>query len=67
MVLDRIERPNDIKKIDPSEYAELASEIRAPAQSKIVGGTNGNADDLTCWDGTKKHRQIFCTLFYYWG
>ncbi len=35
MVLDRIERPNDIKKIDPSEYAELASEIRGFLIDKV--------------------------------
>ncbi len=35
MVLDRIERPNDIKKINPAEYSKLASEIREFLIDKI--------------------------------
>ena len=29
MLLDKIEKANDIKKIDKSDYGELAEEIRA--------------------------------------
>ena len=29
MILEKIEKPNDIKKIAPIEYNELASEIRS--------------------------------------
>ena len=46
---------------------QLASEICTPAQSKTVGGINGNADEPTNWDGTKKRIQQFYAIFYYWG
>ena len=28
MILDKINKPNDIKRIDPEEYEQLAQEIR---------------------------------------
>ena len=33
---------------------QLASEMRVSMGSQSVGGSNGNADELTNWDGTKK-------------
>lgn len=33
---------------------QLASEICAPARDQSLGGSNGCADELTNWDGTKK-------------
>ena len=33
---------------------QLASEIAIPSQSQSLGGSNGCADELTNWDGTKK-------------
>ena len=33
---------------------QLASEIGIPMQSQSLGGSNGCADELTNWDGTKK-------------
>lgn len=33
---------------------QLASEICIPNQSQSIGGTNGCADELTNWDGSKK-------------
>lgn len=35
MILDKINKPNDIKKIDPSEYTQLADEIRKFLVEKI--------------------------------
>ena len=35
---------------------QLASEIGIPSQSQSLGGSNGCADELTNWDGTKKRR-----------
>ena len=35
---------------------QLASEICAPARGQSLGGSNGCADELTNWDGTKKRR-----------
>ena len=35
MVLDKINKPNDIKKISPREYKQLASEIRKFLIEKI--------------------------------
>jgi len=33
---------------------QLASEMRVSMGGLSVGGSNGNADELTNWDGTKK-------------
>ena len=33
---------------------QLASEITIPSQSQSLGGSNGCADELTNWDGSKK-------------
>ena len=33
---------------------QLASEISIPMQSQSLDGSNGCADELTNWDGTKK-------------
>ncbi len=33
---------------------QLASEMRVSTGGQSVGGSNGNADELTNWDGTKK-------------
>lgn len=33
---------------------QLASEISIPNQSQTIGGSNGCADELTNWDGSKK-------------
>ena len=33
---------------------QLASEMRLSIGGQSVGGSNGNADELTNWDGTKK-------------
>ena len=33
---------------------QLASEMRVSMRDQSVGGSNGNADELTNWDGTKK-------------
>ena len=33
---------------------QLASEMRVLMGGQFVGGSNGNADELTNWDGTKK-------------
>ena len=35
-------------------YGQLASEMRLSTGGQFVGGSNGNADKLTNWDGTKK-------------
>ena len=34
---------------------QLASEMTVSMGGQSVGGSNGNADELTNWDGTKKH------------
>ena len=34
--------------------SQLASEMRVSMSGQSVGGSNGNADELTNWDGTKK-------------
>ena len=33
---------------------QLASEMSVSMGGQSVGGSNGNADELTNWDGTKK-------------
>lgn len=33
---------------------QLASEMGCSMGGQSVGGSNGNADELTNWDGTKK-------------
>lgn len=52
MILDRIKKPNDIKKIDPKEYGELSNEIREFLIDKISQtgghlGSNLGAVELT--------------------
>ena len=37
-----------------TRIGQLASEMIVPTQGLSVGGSNGNADELTNWDGTKK-------------
>ena len=37
-----------------TRIGQLASEMRLSTGSQSVGGSNGNADELTNWDGTKK-------------
>ena len=37
-----------------TRIGQLASEMRLSTGGQSVGGSNGNADDLTNWDGTKK-------------
>ena len=37
-----------------TRIGQLASEMRLSTGGQTVGGSNGNADDLTNWDGTKK-------------
>ncbi len=37
-----------------TRIAQLASEMRLSTGGQSVGGSNGNADELTNWDGTKK-------------
>ena len=37
-----------------TRIGQLASEMRLSTGGKTVGGSNGNADELTNWDGTKK-------------
>ena len=34
---------------------QLASEMRLSTGGQSIGGNNGNADELTNWDGTKKN------------
>ena len=36
-----------------TRIGQLASEMRLSTGGQTVGGSNGNADDLTNWDGTK--------------
>ena len=37
-----------------TRIGQLSSEMRLSTGGKTVGGSNGNADELTNWDGTKK-------------
>ncbi len=37
-----------------TRIGQLASEMRLSTVGQSVGGSNGNADELTNWDGTKK-------------
>jgi len=37
-----------------TRIGQLASEMIVPTQGQAIGGSNGNADELTDWDGTKK-------------
>ena len=37
-----------------TRIGQLASEMRLSTGSQSVGGSNGNADELTNWNGTKK-------------
>ena len=37
-----------------TRIGQLASEMRVSMGGQSVGGSNGNADELTNWDGTKK-------------
>ncbi|MBR4426841.1 MAG: hypothetical protein IKS77_03990, partial [Spirochaetales bacterium] len=37
-----------------TRIGQLASEMRISTGGQSVGGSNGNADELTNWDGTKK-------------
>ena len=37
-----------------TRIGQLASEMRLSTGGQSVGGSNGNADELTNWDGTKK-------------
>lgn len=37
-----------------ARIGQLASEMRLPTGGQSFGGSNGNADELTNWDGTKK-------------
>lgn len=34
---------------------QLASEMSVSMSGQSIGGSNGNADELTNWDGIKKH------------
>ena len=34
---------------------QLASEMNVSMGGQSIGGSNGNADELTNWNGTKKH------------
>ena len=66
---DRIKAANDIADMADSivgsigkfqwdiavtRIGQLASEMRLSTGGQSVGGSNGNADELTNWDGTKK-------------
>ena len=44
MILEKINKPNDIKKLDPIEYNQLAYEIRQ-FLIEIIGRAGG---DLAC-------------------
>jgi len=49
-----------------TRIGQLASEMRLSTGGQSVGGSNGNADELTNWDGTKKRglgRKWIGTLF----
>ena len=37
-----------------TRIGQLASEMRLTTGAQSVGGSNGNADELTNWDGIKK-------------
>ena len=37
-----------------TRIGQLASEMRLSTSGQSVGGSIGNADELTNWDGTKK-------------
>ena len=37
-----------------ARIGQLASEMRSSTGGQSIGGSNGNADELTNWDGTKK-------------
>ena len=37
-----------------TRIGQLASEMRLLTGGQSVGGSNGNADELTNWNGTKK-------------
>ena len=37
-----------------TRIGQLASEMRLSTGGQSIGGSNGNADELTKWDGTKK-------------
>ena len=37
-----------------TRIGQLASEMNISMGGQSVGGSNGNADELTNWDGTKK-------------
>ena len=41
-------------KIAVTRIGQLASEMRLSTGGQSIGGSNGNADELTKWDGTKK-------------
>ena len=41
-------------EIAVTRIGQLASEMRLSTGGQCVGGSNGNADELTNWDGTKK-------------
>ncbi len=51
MLLDKIEKANDIKKIDKSDYGELAQEIREFLIEKI-SDTGGHLASRTGCCGT---------------
>ena len=38
-----------------TRIGQLASEMNVSMGGQSLGGSNGNADELTNWDGTKKH------------
>jgi hypothetical protein len=38
-----------------TRIGQLASEMRLSTSGQSVGGSNGNADELTNWNGTNKH------------
>jgi hypothetical protein len=37
-----------------TRIGQLASEMRLSTGGQSIGGSNGNADELTNWNGTKK-------------
>lgn len=41
-------------EIAVTRIGQLASEMRLPTGGQSIDGSNGNADELTNWDGTKK-------------
>ena len=42
---------------------QLASEMSVLMSGQSVGGSNGNADELTNWDGTKKRSFWYISSF----